>query len=58
MNTMGAMGSFASSLLFPILISWTGNIAVYFYLAALLNIVGLACWRYIEPARSLIQEES
>ena len=57
MNTLGAMGTFASSLLFPILIGWTGNIAVYFYLAALLNIVGLACWRYIEPAKSLLWEE-
>jgi ACS family glucarate transporter-like MFS transporter len=57
MNTLGAMGSFASSLLFPFLIGWTGNIRIYFYLAALLNIVALACWRYIEPARSLLQEE-
>jgi hypothetical protein len=58
MNTLGAIGSFASSLLFPILIGWTGNIRVYFYLAALLNIVALACWRYIEPTRSLLQGEN
>jgi ACS family glucarate transporter-like MFS transporter len=57
MNTMGAVGAFASSLLFPHLISWTGNIRVYFYFAALLNIVALGCWRYIEPGMSLLQEE-
>jgi ACS family glucarate transporter-like MFS transporter len=57
MNTMGAIGSFASSLLFPHLIGWTGNIKVYFYVAALLNIVALGCWKYIEPAKSLLQEE-
>jgi ACS family glucarate transporter-like MFS transporter len=57
MNTMGAMGSFASSLLFPHLIGWTGNIRVYFYLAALLNLVALGCWRYIDPAKSLLPEE-
>jgi ACS family glucarate transporter-like MFS transporter len=57
MNTLGAMGSLASSLLFPLLIGWTGNIKVYFYLAALLNMVALGCWRYIEPAKSLLREE-
>ncbi len=58
MNTMGALGSLASSLLFPVLIGWAGNIRVYFYLAALLNIVALGCWKYIEPAKSLLQEEN
>ena len=57
MNTLGAMGSLASSLLFPLLIGWTGNIKVYFYVAALLNMVALGCWRYIEPAKSLLREE-
>ncbi len=58
MNTLGAMGSFASSLLFPILMGWTGSIKVYFCLGALLNMVALGCWKYIEPARSLFREES
>jgi ACS family glucarate transporter-like MFS transporter len=58
MNTMGALGSLASSLLFPVLIGWAGTIRVYFYLAALLNIVALGCWKYIEPAKSLLQEEN
>ena len=58
MNTTGALGSLASSLLFPVLIGWAGNIKIYFYLAALLNIVALGCWKYIEPAESLLQEEN
>lgn len=56
MNTMGALGSLASSMLFPLLLGWTGNSRTYFYLAAFLNVVALGCWKYIEPARSLIQE--
>ena len=58
MNTAGALGSFASSLLFPLLTVWTGNITLYFSLAAILNIIALVCWRYIEPARNLFREKS
>jgi MFS transporter, ACS family, glucarate transporter len=57
MNTFGAMGSFVSSLLFPHLISWSGGITIYFYLAALLNVVALGCWKYIEPTKSLLAED-
>jgi MFS transporter, ACS family, glucarate transporter len=58
MNTMGALGSLASSLLFPVLIGWAGNIKIYFCLGALLNIVALVCWKYIEPGKSLFQDEA
>jgi ACS family glucarate transporter-like MFS transporter len=57
MNTLGAMGSLASALLFPLLVHWTGNIKAYFYLAALLNVIALVCWKYIEPAKTLLREE-
>jgi ACS family glucarate transporter-like MFS transporter len=53
MNTLGAIGSFASSLLFPFLIGRVGSIKTYFYLAALLDIVALGCWVYIEPTKSI-----
>ena len=56
MNTMGALGSFASSLVFPVLVGKEGNTRSYFFLAALLNMVALACWKYIDPAESLPQE--
>jgi ACS family glucarate transporter-like MFS transporter len=57
MNTMGALGSFASALLFPLLTGWAGNITVYFAFAAFLNIVAVFCWRYIEPETSLFPGE-
>jgi len=58
MNTMGALGSFASALLFPLLTSRAGNISVYFWLAALLNVLAIFCWKYIEPDRSLLPEKN
>jgi ACS family glucarate transporter-like MFS transporter len=57
MNTMGALGSLASSLLFPLLIGWTGDIRVYFGVAALLNLIALIAWHYIDPAQSLLPED-
>jgi ACS family glucarate transporter-like MFS transporter len=58
MNTMGALGSLVSSLLFPILMRWTGNITLYFGVAALLNVVAMVCWKYIDPSRSLLAADS
>jgi hypothetical protein len=58
MNTLGAMGSFASSILFPIFMGWSGNIKPYFGLAALLHIIALGCWKYIEPSKGLLQRET
>ncbi len=57
MNTLGAMGSLASSLLFPLLMNWTGNVKAYFYIAAVLNVIALVCWKYIDPARTLLQPD-
>jgi ACS family glucarate transporter-like MFS transporter len=56
MNTAGALGSLASSMLFPILIGWAGGITLYFCVAALLNVIALVGWRYIEPAKPLLSE--
>jgi MFS transporter, ACS family, glucarate transporter len=47
MNMMGSVGSFASSVLFPLFVSATGNIKSYFFLAAFLNVVAGACWALI-----------
>jgi ACS family glucarate transporter-like MFS transporter len=58
MNTMGAMGSLASSLLFPVLVGWTGNIRVYFWVAALLNLIAIVCWKFINPSTSLFSVDS
>jgi ACS family glucarate transporter-like MFS transporter len=49
MNMMGNIGSFVSSVTFPVLLRTTGSAAAYFYLAALLNIVAILCWLRIRP---------
>jgi ACS family glucarate transporter-like MFS transporter len=55
MNTAGALGSLASSLLFPLFAGQVQYIKVYFYIAALLNVIALIGWKLIEP-KSLIEE--
>jgi ACS family glucarate transporter-like MFS transporter len=47
MNMMGSLSSFCSAILFPHLFNLTGNIGGYFYLAAFLNIVAMACWGFV-----------
>jgi len=58
MNTAGALGSLASSLLFPLFIGRVEYIRIYFYIAAFLNIVALLGWKYIEPSKGLTEDAS
>jgi hypothetical protein len=51
-----ALGSLASSLLFPVLIKLAGSITFYFCMAAFLNAIALVCWTYMEPAKPLFVE--
>jgi ACS family glucarate transporter-like MFS transporter len=51
MNTLGNVGSFVSSITFPLLLQQTGSAAAYFYLAAVLNIAAIFCWWRIRPDR-------
>jgi MFS transporter, ACS family, glucarate transporter len=44
MNMMGSIGALVSSVSFPLLFGLTGDIKCYFYLAAFLNLVAVACW--------------
>jgi hypothetical protein len=44
-------------LLFPLLVGHAGDVTLYFYVAALLNMVALVCWNYIEPARTLFCDD-
>ena len=53
MNTLGSIGSFASSIAFPWLLGLTGDVRAYFYLAAALNVVAVVCWWRIRPDRAL-----
>jgi ACS family glucarate transporter-like MFS transporter len=58
MNTAGALGSLASSLLFPFFFGQLEYIKIYFYIAAFLNVFALLSWKYIEPSKSLEQGAS
>jgi ACS family glucarate transporter-like MFS transporter len=49
MNTFGSIGSFASSVLFPVLLAWAGSIQTHFHLAAALDVAALCCWCGIHP---------
>jgi ACS family glucarate transporter-like MFS transporter len=49
MNMVGNLGSFVSSIAFPALLDSTGTAAAYFYLAAALNLVAIACWSRVHP---------
>ena len=52
MNMVGNFGGFVSSNAFPFLNRLTGTSSTYFYTAALLNLVGLACWIRMKPKAS------
>jgi ACS family glucarate transporter-like MFS transporter len=49
MNMVGNAGSFVSSITFPVLLQATGSAAVYFYVAAVLNVVAIVCWLRVRP---------
>ena len=52
MNMVGNLGSFVSSITFPVLLEATGSAATYFYLAAALNLFAIGCWSRIHPHRA------
>ena len=49
MNMIGNIGSFVSANAFPYLYGLTGSASSYFSVAALLNVVAVACWFYMRP---------
>jgi ACS family glucarate transporter-like MFS transporter len=49
MNMIGNLGSFVSANAFPWLHGLTGSANTYFVLAALLNVVAIACWWLMRP---------
>ena len=52
MNTLGSIGSFASSVVFPRLLAQTGSVTTHFVLAAALDVVAVVCWWNIRPERA------
>ena len=49
MNMIGNFGSFVSANAFPWLLGLTGSANTYFIVAALLNLVAVACWLRMRP---------
>jgi MFS transporter, ACS family, glucarate transporter len=52
MNMVGNLGSFVSSITFPVLLDATGSANAYFYLAATFNLLAIGCWSRIHPHRA------
>ena len=50
MNMVGNLGSFVSANAFPYLYSLTGSANSYFRLAAVLNVLAIACWLGMRPS--------
>jgi ACS family glucarate transporter-like MFS transporter len=56
MNMLGSVGSFASSVSFPFLLGLTGSVKMYFYLAAVLDVLAIACWWCVDPEKRVDRE--
>jgi len=53
MNMTGNLGSFLTGIAFPYLQSWTGSGRMFFYVAAVLNLIAVAAWLGIDPRKSV-----
>lgn len=53
MNMAGNIGSFLTALAFPYLMSWTGNQATFFFVAAALGIISIFAWLKMNPEKAL-----
>lgn len=57
MNMFGSIGAFASANAFPFLNRMTGSASTYFFVAAGLNVIGIACWIQMRSVRSQSLDE-
>jgi ACS family glucarate transporter-like MFS transporter len=55
MNMAGNIGSFITALAFPYLLSWTGSVVPFFYIAAFFSLLSIVSWIYMEPNKSVMQ---
>ncbi len=53
MNMAGNIGSFITALAFPYLMSWTGDVSTFFYVAAGLGLISVFAWIRMDPQKSL-----
>lgn len=53
MNMAGNIGSFITALAFPYLMSWTGSVSTFFYVAAALGLISIFAWIRMDPEQPL-----
>lgn len=53
MNMAGNIGSFLTALAFPYLLSWTGDVSAFFFVAAGLGVISILAWLRMDPRESL-----
>jgi ACS family glucarate transporter-like MFS transporter len=53
MNMAGNLGAFTTALAFPYLRDWTGSDEPFFYVAAVLGVIAIFCWSYMNPNKKL-----
>ncbi|MFD1316388.1 MFS transporter [Namhaeicola litoreus] len=56
MNMAGNLGAFATALAFPYLQSWTGSNDPFFFLAALLGVIAIICWIFMDSTKPITNE--
>jgi ACS family glucarate transporter-like MFS transporter len=56
MNMAGNLGAFATALAFPYLQSWTGSNDPFFFLAALLGVIAIVCWIFMDSTKPIMNE--
>jgi ACS family glucarate transporter-like MFS transporter len=49
MNMAGNIGAFITALIFPYLLSWTGNTNLFFIVGAVLNVIAIFLWLKMKP---------
>jgi MFS transporter, ACS family, glucarate transporter len=57
MNMAGNLGSFITSLAFPYLLIWAGNTSIFFYIAAIFNIMAIFAWLKMEPEKTIFSKK-
>jgi len=55
MNMCGNIGSFVSSLAFPVLFRWTGRYETFFYIAAIINLLSAILWLSLRDRQTPIE---
>jgi MFS transporter, ACS family, glucarate transporter len=58
MNMAGNLGSALVALAFPYLLLWTGGPQAFFYVGAVLSIVAILCWAFVQPRRRIVVSPS